>query len=234
MQSKSSDDSANSDADAAAEGNVGDLALAAIRDDILFGRLAPQQRLTLDKLRTVYGVSVSTLREVLSRLAAEGLVSAQGNKGFRVVDVSVQDLIDIAELRRLLEEHALARSFELGGLDWEGRIVSAHHKLAAIERRLILGETTDQELWKRFDWEFHQALISACGSDHLMRAHAAAFDKYLRYQMIAMSFRGQQAAGEHIALAEAAMARDVTRARTVLADHIASGVEVAMKSLRIS
>lgn len=220
--------------DETTEGKVGEHALTAIRTDILFGRLAPGRRLTLDKLRTAYGVSVSTLREVLSRLAAEDLVVAEGNKGFRVAPVSEQDLNDIADLRRLLEEHALALSFDLGDLDWEGRVVAAHHKLAAIERRLVAGEDVDQQLWKRFDWEFHQALISACGSEHLMRAHAGAFDKYLRYQMIAMSFRGEVAATEHADLAEAAMARDVGRARALLAHHIAGGVEVAMRSPKIS
>jgi DNA-binding GntR family transcriptional regulator len=170
---------------------------------------------------------------VLSRLAAEDLVVAEGNKGFRVAPVSEQDLGDIADLRRVLEEHALSLSFKLGDLDWEGRIVSAHHKLAAIERRLIAGEDVDQQLWKRFDWEFHHALISACGSAHLMRAHAAAFDKYLRYQMIAMSFRGESAAAEHADLAEAAMARDVERACALLARHIAGGVEVATQSPQI-
>lgn len=219
--------------DQTAEGKVGDHALAAIRGDILFGRLAPGQRLTLDRLRAAYGVSVSTLREVLSRLSAEDLVIAEGNKGFRVAPVSARDLSDVADLRRLLEEHALALSFERGDLDWEGRIVSAHHKLAAIERRLIAGEDANQAQWKRFDREFHHALISACGSEHLMRAHASAFDKYLRYQMIAMSFRGEVAAIEHADLAEAAMTRDVPRARELLARHIAGGVDVAMKSPKI-
>jgi DNA-binding GntR family transcriptional regulator len=219
--------------DETAEGKVGDHALTAIRGDILFGRLAPDQRLTLDRLRTAYGVSVSTLREVLSRLAAEDLVVAEGNKGFRVAPISAHDLTDVADLRRLLEDHALALSFAHGDLDWEGRIVSAHHKLAAIERRLIAGDNVDQVLWKRFDRDFHQALISACGSEHLMRAHAAAFDKYLRYQMIAMSFRGEVAAVEHADLADAAMTRDVDRARGLLARHIASGVDVAVKSANI-
>ncbi|MFT7027547.1 MAG: DNA-binding GntR family transcriptional regulator [Paracoccaceae bacterium] len=215
------------------DGKVGDTALALIRNDIVFGRLQPDQRLTLDKLRVSYGVSISTLREVLSRLAAEDLVAAEGNKGFRVAPVSDTDLHDIADLRLVLERHALALSFQKGDLDWEGRIVSAHHKLAAIERRLLAGETVNQQLWKRFDWEFHQALISACGSAHLMRAHAAAFDKYLRYQMIAMRFRGAVAAEEHAGLEAAAMDRDIDCAQDLLARHIAGGVDVAMAGAQI-
>lgn len=210
------------------EGGVGENVLGCLRNDIVFGRLKPGQRLTLDRLKGTYGVGISTLREVLSRLAAEDFVIAEGNKGFRVAPVSARELRDVAELRRLLEEHALAISFQRGDLDWEGRVVAAHHKLMAIERRLMAGEAADQQLWKRFDWEFHQALISACGSEPLMRAHAAAFDKYLRYQMVAMTFRGRVAADEHAELEEAAMLRDTPRACEVLARHIRGGVEVAL------
>lgn len=231
LTSKSSYDPRLSQIDDPTDGKVGDTALALIRSDIVFGRLRPDQRLTLDKLRAGYGVSVSTLREVLSRLAAEYLVVTEGNKGFRVAPVCDSDLRDIADLRLVLERHALALSFQKGDLDWEGRIVSAHHKLAAIERRLMEGEAVDQQLWKRFDWEFHQALISACGSAHLMRAHAAAFDKYLRYKMIAMSFRGAVAAEEHAGLEAAAMDRDIDRAQGLLSRHIAGGVEVALTGL---
>jgi DNA-binding GntR family transcriptional regulator len=83
-------------------------------------------------------------------------------------------------------------------------------------------------LWKRYDWEFHQALISACGSQVLMETHAAVFDKYLRYQMIALSFRGEIAAQEHKTLLDCALSRDAATAKTTLERHIAGGVEHAL------
>jgi DNA-binding GntR family transcriptional regulator len=59
-----------------------------IRADIIFGRLAPGLRLPLDRLATDYSASVSTLREILSRLASEGLVVAEGQRGFQVAPIS--------------------------------------------------------------------------------------------------------------------------------------------------
>jgi GntR family carbon starvation induced transcriptional regulator len=53
-----------------------------IRTDIVFGRLPPGQKLKLEGLREAYGASVSTLREVLNRLVAEGFVTAEGKRGF--------------------------------------------------------------------------------------------------------------------------------------------------------
>src|SRR5215467_12763154 len=67
---------------------VGDDGYRRIRADIVFGRLRPGQKLRLEGLKEDYGVSVSTLREILNRLAAEGFVLAEGRRGFEVAPVS--------------------------------------------------------------------------------------------------------------------------------------------------
>lgn len=199
---------------------AGEKAYRRIRKDIIFGRLTPGQKLKLDGLKEAYGVSVSTLREMLNRLTAEGLIVAENARGFEVAAVSAQNMKEVANLRQLLECHALQQSFVAGDMDWEGRVVSAHHKLSQMEKRMISGDRTDAELWKRYDWEFHHALISACGSKALLDAHAAVYDKYLRYQMIAVVFRGESAAREHRQLLECAMKRDAQSAQTLLIKHI--------------
>lgn len=207
---------------------IGEDAYRRIRSDIVFGRLAPRQKLKLEKLRDAYGASISTLREILNRLSSEGLVLAEGQRGFEVASISVENLREIAALRLLLESHALEESFAAGDIEWEGRVVAAHHKLATLERRMRDGDCSEAELWKRYDWEFHQALISACGSRVLMETHAGVFDKYLRYQMIALSFRGNIAAEEHKIMLDSALGRDAATAREVLARHVEGGVEHAL------
>jgi DNA-binding GntR family transcriptional regulator len=199
--------------------SVGETAYQRIRSDIVMGRISPGQKLGLDRMRAEYGVGIGTLREILSRLAAEGLVLAEGQRGFEVPPITAQNLRELAELRLVLESHALRRSFADGDVEWEGRVVAAHHKLQATERRLLAGER-ETELWKRYDGEFHQALISACGSRELMAAHSGAFERYLRYLMIAFCFRGEAAAAEHRALRDAALDRDAGRAIEVLDEHI--------------
>jgi len=191
-----------------------------IRRDILFGRLAPAQKLKLDGLKESYGVSISTLRELLSRLTSEGLIVAEGARGFEVAPISPENLKEVANLRQLLECHAMALSFATGDMEWEGRVVAAHHKLAVVESRMLAGDRSAPDLWKRYDWEFHHALISACGLKAHLDAHSAAYDKYLRYQMIAVVFRGEIAAREHRQLLECALRRDTKSAQGVLVKHI--------------
>lgn len=227
-QAAAKDLSATEPGDGEAIETIGELSYRRIRSDIVFGKLLPSSKLKLDRLRDTYGASISTLREILNRLTSEGLVVAEGQRGFEVAPVSIGNLREIAALRLLLESHALEQSFAAGDMEWEGRVVAAHHKLASLERRMREGDRSDTALWKRYDWEFHQALISACGSRVLMETHAAIFDKYLRYQMIALSFRGDIAAEEHRVMHEAALARDAKTGVAVLIRHVEGGVEHAL------
>jgi DNA-binding GntR family transcriptional regulator len=207
---------------------IGETAYRRIRQDIVFGRLAPGEKLKLDRISGAYGVSISTLRELLNRLCSEGLTVAEGQRGFEVAPVSAEDFREVAAMRQLLECHALEQSFRSGDLDWEGRVVAAHHKLSVMERRMMSGDRSEPEIWKRCDWQFHHALISACGSNVLLQTHAAIYDRYLRYQMVAVIFRGEVAAAQHQKLLECALARDFATAQTVLVDHIQGCVEHAL------
>ncbi|CAN5145834.1 GntR family transcriptional regulator [soil metagenome] len=207
---------------------AGDVAYKRIRADILFGRLAPGRKLKLELLRVEYQTSVSTLREILSRLASEKLVVAEGQRGFEVAPISAQNLREIAALRQLLEKHALEQSFAQGDIEWEARVVAAYHKLAMMEQRMLSGEVGVTEAWKQYDWQFHQALVSACGSGLLMQTHATVFEKYLRYQMISLGFRGDVAVDEHRRLLDCALRRDAASAQTILDTHVEGGLRHAL------
>jgi GntR family carbon starvation induced transcriptional regulator len=119
------------------EQTIGEATYLKLRADIIACRLSPGQKLKLEPLREAYGVGISTLREILNRLASEDLVIAEGQKGFVVALATASDLREIADLRLLLESHALGLSFSRGDLEWEGRVVSAHYKLAATEKLLL-------------------------------------------------------------------------------------------------
>lgn len=210
-------------------GLVGRDIYATIRRHIIFGRLEAGARLRLERMKAEYGASVSTIREALSRLTSEGLVEAEGQRGFSVAPMSDEDLREIADLRILLESHALALSIGAGDTEWEGAIVSAHHKLHRMEERMAAGDTSVRETWKQYDWEFHQALILACGSKPLLEVHGTVFDKYLRYQMRRLTYRGATAAAEHRGLLAAALDRDIGRAQAILRTHIEGGVADSLR-----
>jgi DNA-binding GntR family transcriptional regulator len=199
---------------------VGETTYRRVRADIVYGRLAPGQKLTLDRMRDTYGSAVSTLREIFNGLASEGLITAEGARGFEVASISPDNLREVAAMRQLLECDALRSSFEAGDVEWEGRVVAAHHKLASLERRMAIGDRSQEETLRRYDWEFHNALISACGSRVLLDMHAGIYDKYLRYLMLASVFRGEPVVQEHRKLLTFALERDWRSAQATTITHI--------------
>lgn len=213
---------------------IGDATYRRVRTDILFGRLAPGQRLRLEHMKNAYGASISTLRELLNRLASEGLVTAEGLRGFEVTPISIADLREVAAMRLLLECHAQKASFQAGDLEWEGRVVAGHYKLSLLEKHMPSGDMSQIELWKRYDREFHHALISACDSTALLDTHAAIYDKYLRYQMVAVVFRGEVAAIEHRELLAAALARDWRAAEAILIRHVEDCVDETVATGKVA
>lgn len=216
----------------------GEAAYRSLRADMLLGRLSPGRKLGLGGLRETYRVGVSTLREALTRLASEALVVAEGQRGFSVAPVSPGDFAEVAELRLLLERRAIRESFAAGDLDWEGRVVGAHHKLAVLEHRLLAGEAAEPALWKRYDLEFHRALIEACGSAVLIETYTAVYDRFLRHQMVALAYPGASsgarpgeiAARQHGALRDSALARDADGACRILDAHVAGCVADVTRS----
>ncbi|MCA0905447.1 GntR family transcriptional regulator [Ruegeria marisrubri] len=202
-----------------------------IKRDIIFGELQPGSKLKLDALKERYSASLSTLRETLNRLASDGFVEAPEQRGFLVTPVSREDLTEISELRVLLECHALELSIENGDTDWEGNLVAAHHKLHLMEQRLLKGDDSEKETWKRYDSEFHQAMIAACNSKNLLSLHSIIYDKYLRYQMLVLTYRGEVAAKEHKHMFDAALARDADTAKKLLEDHIRNGLTHTLEAM---
>ena len=74
----------------------GDVAYQRLHADILWGRALPGSPLRFTELQLRYGVGVSPLREALSRLVSEGLVTTEGQRGFRVARVSADEAQDVS------------------------------------------------------------------------------------------------------------------------------------------
>ncbi|MED5611670.1 MULTISPECIES: GntR family transcriptional regulator [Pseudomonas] len=194
---------------------------ARVREDIINGRLAPGSRLRLKELAEHYDAGVIPLREALSRLAASGFVSAEDQKGFSVGRISAGEIRDITATRLLIECQALADSIRHGDLDWESRLIAAHHRLD----RLPIVEGPERLLkpeWENAHVAFHEALIGSCRSPWLLRLSHMLRDQTARYRMLSVHYAEgaeRDVPGEHRALLDAALARDVDKACALLAEH---------------
>ena len=200
-----------------------------IKTDIIFGKLKPSAKLKLDNLKNNYNASLSTIRETLNRLSSEGFVRAEEQRGFFVNPFSKNDLIEISNLRVLLECHAIKLSINSGDTNWEGNLVASHHKLHLLEKAMQMDYKKNREEWKKYDWEFHLALVSNCGSKNLLDLHSILYDKSIRYQMAVAEYRGKEAVEEHKKIFKAALERNPEEASNTLKTHILKGLEHTLK-----
>lgn len=193
-----------------------------IRHEILIGALAPETKLRFEMLRKRYGFGASTLREALTRLVGEALVTSEEQKGFRVSPVSLEDLADLTRTRIFIEKEALRESILAGDDAWEGRLVAAFHQLSKTEARLREGPDVQQDEFEERNREFHQALISACPSRWLNHLYGVLFQQSERYRRISLVRRdgSRDVHAEHQAIFEAALARDADRACEMAGAHI--------------
>jgi DNA-binding GntR family transcriptional regulator len=199
-----------------------------LREDILSGKLTPGDKLRVEQLRGEYGVGSSTLREALSRLVSELLVTAEGQRGFRVAPVSLEDFRAIAEMRKLLETKALAQSIATGDDNWEAGIVAAFHRLSRIEERV--GESPEELAaeWERRNRIFHRALIGGCNNHWLLHFRSILLSQSGRYLRLALTDRTveRDVHAEHSAIMDATLNRDTELACHLSEVHIDRTVDV--------
>ena len=153
----------------------------ALRADILFGRRLPASRVQLNEIAEEHGVSLSVVREAVTRLASEDLVEATPQRGFRVRPLSVEHLQDLTWVRVQLESLALRESIAKGDVTWEANLVAAHHRLAVTPTYFEDG--TGNLEWLTAHSGFHAALAAAAGSPILERLRRQLYDAAELYRM---------------------------------------------------
>lgn len=204
-----------------------------VRSQILSCLLRPGSRLRMSELCDTYQVSLGAVREALSRLTAEGLVVAEAQKGFTVAPVSIAELDDLTETRIDIEGLCLAKSIRGGDLDWESKIVAAHHQLRnTTEREEIGGTILQAEDWAKAHGRFHESLVAACGNSILLEIRGTLYARSERYRALAIPLdrKCRDIASEHEHLVQAVLARDVKAAKQLIASHFKSTAKIIRES----
>lgn len=209
-------------------------AYEAIRQDILSGVLPPGEKLRVEVLKEHYQVGSSTLREALTLLVSDALVRSEGQRGFRVTPISMDDLRDITEMRKMLETKALRSSIERGDDNWEAALVAAWHRLSKVEERIYEDPQGLSSEWEERNRAFHEALIGACESRWLRHFRDILYHQSERYRRIALVGRtlARNVHEEHRAIFEATLARDADAACHHTAVHIDRTLDALTRMFR--
>lgn len=198
---------------------------SALQRDLIDGRYRPGEKLPIVKLAQGYGVSPGAVREALARMISEGLVEFNEQRGFRAAPVSQAALIDVTRTRIMIDIEALREAIRLGDVKWEAEVLAIQHRLANCAIRDAETPVGVREEWQRLHRQFHRTLISACGSEWLMRFHDLLFDQSTRFRSVVEAFTSgppsppRNAVAEHAEIVEAVVARDVDAASAALERH---------------
>ncbi|UOM34512.1 GntR family transcriptional regulator [Acuticoccus sp. I52.16.1] len=196
-------------------------AFQTLREAILGGRFEPGAPLKYSELQELCGVSVSPVREAMTRLVAAGLVEGEHNRGYRAASLSLAELDDLVRTRVEIESLALTRAIAFGDAHWEAAAVSGLHVIEVLPRRQADDPSLHNEEWEVHHIAFHRALIAACTSPLLLQFSHMLSDRADRYRRFSLTLEApdRDVAAEHRAILDATLARDGAKACRLLAEH---------------
>jgi DNA-binding GntR family transcriptional regulator len=193
------------------------LAYDELRAMIVDGRLAPGARVGQAELADALGISRGSVREALRRLAGDGLVAFEVNRGFFVASIGLEGVLQRLEARLLLEPGV-------------ARLAAARrdeNDLAALGHA-VAGERAARTAAAAHDASraFHATLVAATGNEALVRIFDALWIADVGRRLLA-SRRSQpdwqeSDVAEHAELLEAIAAGDGDRAETLMRAHVES------------
>lgn len=199
--------------DIAQMASASDVIFDALREAIAKGDIAEGQTLRQDHIARMFNVSRIPVREALTRLEEQGLVSTQRYRGAVVTTLSTEEIREIFAFRALLEPEVLRFSVERisdDGLEAAKRFAHA------------FATETDSSHWGELNRSFHYSLYEASGRPYFLQTISAALDRvdrYLRAQLV-LTDGMARARREHEGILLACIRRDAEEAADLTRQHI--------------
>ncbi|MCF7547921.1 GntR family transcriptional regulator [Pseudonocardia sp. WMMC193] len=203
-----------------------------LRRAVLDGKLPPGHRLKPAELGREFDVSVGVMREALTRLAEQRLVTSSHNQGFRVTSLSRRELADLTELRVVNEGLALRLAIERGDLAWESDVLAALHRLTRTPRRAPDNPDLMTDDWSTAHRAFHRTLLAGGGFPLLTDFCEQLSDTMELYRRWSAPASGgkRNVDEEHRRIADAALARNVPEALEALRTHYETTTAIVLAS----
>lgn len=192
---------------------------ARLRAAILSGELVPGEKLRSEHLATAWGVSPTPVREAFQRLAGEGMVVIEPQRGARVAVVDPVEAAELYELRLTLEPTALRSAMVAAagptGERYRAAVQATHDALGTPPRSVPEYMAAHRA--------FHLALLDGCTNTRLHQLVVQLHDHTQRFQVAGAGYRRDgDPVAEHRALCDAVVSGDIDAATCVLEAHLAA------------
>jgi DNA-binding GntR family transcriptional regulator len=189
-----------------------------LREQIVSGRLQPNERLVESDLARSMGVSRTIIRSALVRLEHEGLVEHERHRGARVRLVSQEEAVEILEARAVLEGLVARLAAERATPD---DVADLKTILAEMQR---LREADDLLAVSDENAQLHRRLLKISGHETAARLIGALNSQMVRFQYrtILLPGRSERSFAEHAELVAAVAAGDGERAEAAMRTHLSN------------
>jgi DNA-binding GntR family transcriptional regulator len=189
---------------------------ARLREAIMFGDLSLGEAVSEDRLATMLGVSRTPVREALTALQLQGLITILPQRGSFVFQPTEQDIAELCAFRALIEVEAMTLAHARAR---DATLTQLKQSLAAMVKAESEGRQADAA---QADAAFHNAFVSNSGNRPLSQAYTLVSG---RVGAILSFARGSKASRrnsntEHRAIIQSFAAGDLAVAATVLRPHI--------------
>lgn len=191
-------------------------AVAVLRDAVISGEIPPRSRILIEETAARLGMSAIPVREALRTLASQGLVVPLPRRGYRVADLSAEDVDDTYRLRVILDPMAVRLAVPQLDPEALSDLDSAFDALVKAYR------SKDPALTRQCHRAFHWAIYRHCGSQWLLRCLEILWENSERYQQASIPKRGtvEQRAAEHREILHGCHAGDAELAAESMRHHL--------------
>lgn len=207
---------------------AGERASSGLRAEILSGALRPGEQLVQEDIADRYGISRIPVREALQSLASEGLATYIPNRGYFVTELSVEDLVEVYRLRKLLETEAIREALPVLSDEDVATLRQYAQEVVDADAAGDVAGVTDANR------AFHFALYSMAAMPRLCRLLHQLWDTSEVYRAYYFREDGnrQRILSEHTEMIEAIADRDVKRTIRLQDEHREHSVAWLRNQLR--
>ncbi len=199
-----------------------------IKFDIITCTYVPGQQIAQPQLVEKYEFGITPIREALHRLSQEGFLQPIPRFGYVVVPVSIPDVVQIYELRDILEPAAARIAAQVASQEALDQLVKD------ADFSYIPGDKQSTIDFVKNNARFHLSIAVATGNRRLVEAISKTLDEMARIFFLGLNFRemSQEVREEHQAIAKAIYNRDQDKAEQISRQEIVHSKERILDVLR--
>ena len=187
-----------------------------IKKKIESGEYSPAQSLPEATLAKEFNVSRNTIKKALLMLENDSLVTMDLNKGAKVSSYSKEEVIQLLELREVLEGFIIRQALP-GFTDKKTKDLKA-----ILDKMIFYKKNDDLMNYSKTNQEFHKAIYDACPNLPAVDMTLKLKNKMRKYnsKTILIPGRAEQSLQEHTSIYEAIKEKDADKAESCIRTHV--------------